>query len=497
VKRDEAVSAAMLNQERLESLVKISQRRTENTQELLDFALEEAIRLTRSKIGYIYFYNEEKREFTLNTWSREVMQACTIAEPQTIYQLEKTGIWGEAARQRKPIVVQDFHAPHPLKKGYPPGHVPLRSFLTVPLFQQDRIVAVVGVANKETIYGQDDISQLTLLMDAVWRMAEIKQIETALRKNEAVLRSFLNAVTESALLMDREGRVLAANETLANRFGTTVPEVVGRCIYDLLPSAVAERRKGHLDKVCITGKPDRFEDERQGRVIDNSVYPVFDPQGAVIALAVIGIDITERKRVVSALEISEEKYRMLYDSAIDAIFIADVDGKIIDVNRTAHERLGYAREEMLALHVSRLDPPDYAVQVGVRIEQLQQQGHLIFESAHRRKDGTIMPVEINARIIDYDGRKAIFSIIRDITDRKLAEQEREKLIAELQQALAEIKTLHGILPICSSCKKIRDDKGAWQHLETYISQHTDAEFTHGLCADCAIKLYPEYMNKKA
>ncbi len=497
VKRDEAVSAALLNQERLESLVTISQRRTENTQELLDFALEEAIRLTRSAIGYIYFYNEEKQEFTLNTWSREVMQACTIAEPQTIYQLEKTGIWGEAARQRKPIVVQDFHAPHPLKKGYPPGHVPLRSFLTVPLFQQDRIVAVVGVANKETIYGQDDISQLTLLMDAVWRMAEIKQIETALRKNEAVLRSFLNAVTESALLMDREGRVLAANETLANRFGTTVPEVVGRCIYDLLPSAVAERRKGHLDKVCITGKPDRFEDERQGRVIDNSVYPVFDPQGAVIALAVIGIDITERKRVVSALEISEEKYRMLYDSAIDAIFIADVDGKIIDVNRTAHERLGYAREEMLALHVSRLDPPDYAVQVGVRIEQLQQQGHLIFESAHRRKDGTIMPVEINARIIDYDGRKAIFSIIRDITDRKLAEQEREKLIAELQQALAEIKTLHGILPICSSCKKIRDDKGAWQHLETYISQHTDAEFTHGLCADCAIKLYPEYMNKKA
>jgi PAS domain S-box-containing protein len=376
VKRDEAVSAALLNQERLESLVKISQLRTENTQELLDFALEEAIRLTRSAIGYIYFYNEEKQEFTLNTWSREVMQACAIAEPQTIYQLEKTGIWGEAVRQRKTIVVQDFHAPHLLKKGYPAGHVPLHRFLTAPVFQEDRIVAVVGVANKQSAYHHDDINQLTLLMDAVWRMVELK-------------------------------------------------------------------------------------------------------------------------RVGMALTASEKKYRMLYDSAIDAIFIADVDGMIIDVNRTAHERLGYAREEMLALHVSRLDPPDYAVQVGVRIEQLQQQGHLTFESAHRRKDGTIMPVEINARIIDYDGRRAIFSIARDITDRKQAEQEREKLIAELQQALAEIKTLHGILPICSSCKKIRDDKGAWQHLETYISRHTEAEFTHGLCADCAKKLYPEYMNKKA
>jgi len=70
-----------------------------------------------------------------------------------------------------------------------------------------------------------------------------------------------------------------------------------------------------------------------------------------------------------------------------------------------------------------------------------------------------------------------------------------KLNRELQKALDTIKTLHGILPICSSCKKIRDDKGAWQHLEAYISQHTDAEFTHGLCADCAQKMYPDIFKK--
>ena len=496
VERDEAVSVTMRNKERFESLVNISQRRTENTQELLDFALEEAIRLTRSRIGYIYFYDEEKQEFTLNTWSREVMKECTIAEPQTLYQLEKTGIWGEAVRQRKPILLQDFHAPHQLKKGYPEGHVPLSSFLTVPVFQEDRIVAVVGVANKLAAYDQDDISQLTLLMDAVWRMVDHKKTETALRENEAVLRSFLNAITESALLMDREGRVLAANETVANRLGTPGQGITGKNLYDLLPPDVAQRRKVHLDAVFRTGVPDRFEDERLGKVIDSSVYPVFDPTGAVSAIAIIGIDITERKRAVSALEFSEKKYRALYDSAIDAIFIAGMDGKIIDINRTAHERLGHAREELLALNVSQLDHPDFAAQVGKRIGQLQEQGHLIFESAHRRKDGSAMPVEINARIIDYDGRKAIFSIVRDITDRKLAEQEREKLIAELQTALAEIKTLHGILPICASCKKIRDDSGAWHQIESYIREHSDAEFSHGLCVDCAKKLYPEYMNKK-
>ncbi|MHB8845041.1 MAG: PAS domain S-box protein [Nitrospirota bacterium] len=438
----QAADAVQLNQERLESLVAISQRRTENTQELLDVALEEAIRLTRSRIGYIYFYSEEKREFTLNSWSRDVMRECAIAEPQETYQLEKTGIWGEAVRQRKPIILQDYAAPHLLKKGYPPGHVHLRSFLTVPVFQQDRVVAVVGVANKQTAYDRDDISQLTLLIDAVWRMVEQKRIETALRENAAVLRSFLNAVTESALLIDREGRILAANETVAKRLGMTASTLVGSNAYDSLPRDVAESRKIRMDAVLRSGVPDRFEDERRGQIIDNSIYPVFDPSGAVSALAIIGIDITERKRAVSALEFSEKKYHMLYDSAIDGIFIVTMDGTFIDVNQTAYERLGYTREEMLALHVSRLDPSEFAAKLDARVEQLRYQGRLIFETAHQKKDGTIMPVEINARIIDYEGRKAIFSIVRDITERKQAEQEREKLIEELRTALAEIKTLH-------------------------------------------------------
>ena len=76
------------------------------------------------------------------------------------------------------------------------------------------------------------------------------------------------------------------------------------------------------------------------------------------------------------------------------------------------------------------------------------------------------------------------------------QEERERLIAELQKTLAAIKTLHGIIPICSSCKKIRDDEGSWKQLETYISEHTDAAFSHGICTECAKKLYPGYFEKK-
>jgi uncharacterized membrane protein YccC len=79
---------------------------------------------------------------------------------------------------------------------------------------------------------------------------------------------------------------------------------------------------------------------------------------------------------------------------------------------------------------------------------------------------------------------------------KRAEEERERLIRELQDALENIKTLRGLLPICSSCKKIRDDHGYWNQLETYIGAHTDAEFTHGLCPECIQKLYPDYSERK-
>ncbi|MDD2855350.1 MAG: ATP-binding protein, partial [Desulfuromonadaceae bacterium] len=174
------------NQKRLESLVRVSQNTSKSSQELLDTALEEAIRLTHSKFGYIYYYCEEAREFTLNTWSRDVMKECNVMNPQTCYELDKTGIWGEVVRQRQPIILNDFQAHHPLKKGYPEGHAPLTSFLSLPVFDQEKIVAVVAVANKESLYEQTDVLQLTLLMDSVWRMTErLRGIEELHRAKDA------------------------------------------------------------------------------------------------------------------------------------------------------------------------------------------------------------------------------------------------------------------------------------------------------------------------
>ena len=76
------------------------------------------------------------------------------------------------------------------------------------------------------------------------------------------------------------------------------------------------------------------------------------------------------------------------------------------------------------------------------------------------------------------------------------ETEREKLVVELKTALADVKMLSGLIPICASCKKIRDDHGYWQQVESYIQKHSEAKFTHGLCPDCMIKFYPDYSKEK-
>lgn len=180
------------NEARMRSLVDLFQYKIESVQGFLDYALDQAISLTASRVGYICFYDEESRQFTLNTWSKEVMRECSIREPRTVYQLDRTGIWGEAIRQHKPIMINDFQSPDPLKKGYPEGHVELYRFLTIPVITEGTIVAVVGVGNKESDYDERDILQLTLLMDAVWKVVEQKkssiEITRLLKEKELLLR---------------------------------------------------------------------------------------------------------------------------------------------------------------------------------------------------------------------------------------------------------------------------------------------------------------------
>ncbi|MDP3427741.1 MAG: PAS domain S-box protein, partial [Humidesulfovibrio sp.] len=157
--RKRAEEEVRRNNARLQCLVRVLQHKAESVQEFLDYSLTEALKLTESRFGYIYHYSEERREFVLNSWSSEVMAECRVKGAPKVYELDKTGIWGEAVRQRRPLIVNDFQAANPHKRGYPEGHVELHNFMTVPVLHDGRIVAVAGVANKSGEYQEADMGQ--------------------------------------------------------------------------------------------------------------------------------------------------------------------------------------------------------------------------------------------------------------------------------------------------------------------------------------------------
>jgi PAS domain S-box-containing protein len=191
-----ALEELQRSESRLKSLVDILQHTSMTVQDFLDYALEQAIKLTGSKIGYIYHYHEDRREFVLNSWSREVMPACTVVNQETKYELDKTGIWGEAVRQRRPIIVNDYHAPDPLKKGAPAGHVQLEKFMTLPIIQGGNIVGVIGLANKEADYEYTDILQVSLLMETTWKSIARKKAEEQLQQTLERLKKAFSAIIQ-------------------------------------------------------------------------------------------------------------------------------------------------------------------------------------------------------------------------------------------------------------------------------------------------------------
>jgi len=102
----------------------------------------------------------------------------------------------------------------------------------------------------------------------------------------------------------------------------------------------------------------------------------------------------------------------------------------------------------------------------------------------QRKDGSQLSVDIKLAPYETQDGQFVISMIRDITERRRIEEERGKLVSELQNALERVKTLSGMLPICASCKKIRDHEGYWKQIESYITEHSEAVFTHGICSEC-------------
>jgi PAS domain S-box-containing protein len=194
---------------------------------------------------------------------------------------------------------------------------------------------------------------------------------------------------------------------------------------------------------------------------------------------------------------AESRYTSLFSTVPVGLYRTDPSGNLLDANPALAEMLGYDNPADL-ISVNASDLFVHSEDHVLRQNLLSQNGLVYnFEAQLRRRDGTACWVQDNATMVcDERGHQTFCEgSLEDITDRKKAELEREELITELQEALAQVKTLSGLLPICAACKKIRDDNGYWNQIEVFIQEHSDAEFTHSFCPDCMKRLYPEVFNE--
>ncbi|MEE9501962.1 MAG: PAS domain S-box protein, partial [Candidatus Aminicenantaceae bacterium] len=273
-------------------------------------------------------------------------------------------------------------------------------------------------------------------------ITERKRAEEAIKESEERYRDLVEKAGIAILIDDKKGDFTYFNKKLATLFGYSVKEMEKLSIHSIVhPDNVDMVMKYHRGR--ITGKkiPSRYE--FRGIKKDGSdIYLEVDAvslkgKGHIIGTRSYMWDITERKKTQEAIQESEEKFKTLFNSASDAIFIHDLGGHFLEVNEVACDRLGYNRKELLRMGLEDIDSPKLATMVPARTEELDQRGHIFYETVHMRRDGTIIPIELSSRIIEYNGEPVALSIARDITERKQAEEERKQSFERLQRALEE------------------------------------------------------------
>jgi len=311
--RKRAEEALQLDESRLEKLLQLNQMTEASLRQITDFALEEAVRLTKSRIGYLAFTSEDETVLTMHSWSQTAMAECAILDKPIVYPVETTGLWGEAVRQRKPVVTNDYAAPNPLKKGCPPGHVHVARHMNVPVFEGKRIVGVAGVGNKDEPYDESDIRQLTLLMQGMWRLIQRRRAEEDLQAGQARLRQIIDLVPHLIFAKDRDGRFLLANRTVAAAYGTTVEELIGKRDSDYHPSGEELNHFLADDRAVIDSGRPKFVPEEilvdahgKRHVLQTTKIPFTAAGSNEPAVLGVAIDVTDLKR-------AEEDLRKAHD----------------------------------------------------------------------------------------------------------------------------------------------------------------------------------------
>ncbi|HEY6555137.1 MAG TPA: PAS domain S-box protein, partial [Vicinamibacteria bacterium] len=326
---------------------------------------------------------------------------------------------------------------------------------------------------------------------------EARRLAESLRQSEESHRLLFEKSPLPMWLVSRDSLgFLAVNDAAVRHYGFSRAEFLEMTLRDVHPPADVARL---LTDFAGPGSEEgeavaRRHQTKDGAVIDVEIVAHATSFGEWNAVLAVMTDVTERNRAEEALRRSRESFQQLFEDAPIGMAMIGADMGFGRVNKALCDMTGYTKEEFKTVTFDRfVDPADLAEQMAAGQEFLEnKRSSYKHEGRFVKKSGETLWGNLTVeRIDDSSTGEMLFvlGMLEDISERRRAADERERIIAELKEALANVKTLRGLVPICASCKKIRDDKGYWSQVEVYVRDHTEAEFSHGICPECSKKLY--------
>jgi PAS domain S-box-containing protein len=209
-------SRIRLDEARLEALYQLSHMNQASLAEIAGFALDQGIKLTGSEVGFVGLLSEDESTYTLHAVSKDVMPACKVAGDPVHWGVAEAGVWADAIRQRKTLIVDDYSKSHPSKRGMPEGHFALHRFMVVPVLDGKKIVAVAGVGNKTSSYNKEDDRQLSLLLEGMWHYAQRNRAQELLLASSERLR-FLSQKLADAQELERKRIAQELHDSVAGK----------------------------------------------------------------------------------------------------------------------------------------------------------------------------------------------------------------------------------------------------------------------------------------
>ena len=500
----EAEALLKLDEDRLESLVALGHKKALTERELIDYALEEGVRLTQSKFGYLHFVNEGEQSIALYTWTRATRERCATAEDDH-YPMARAGVWVDCVRRRKPVFHNDYQN-LPNKKGYPEGHIHLERHLSVPVFDGDRIVAIAGVGNKEEPYDGSDARQLNLFMNSMWEILERNRAEAALRRANDELEERVRERTKAlrqanealAAEIEERKRVEAALRSSEERYElATTAGLVGLWDLELETKEMylepklkamlgfADHEIGNqlsdwsehahpddarLMSEYLSGKQNTFEVahrmvNRRGEVrwFLTRGTAIRDGTGKSVRIVGTDTDITVRKSMEATIIAQKDFLNSVIEALSHSLYVIDVDDYTIRLANSAAVESGAKLGEKCYAATHGGDAPCGVGGPTCPLAAVRESGRPVtVEHSHRDVDGEQREYEIHGYpLFDAEGNvKQMIEYTLDITPRKLVEKEirrRNRELTLLNSVITASTTEGGPDAVmAAACRGLRD-----------------------------------------